>query len=217
MKEIVKLENINAGYSDLQILFDINLEIKKGEMVALLGQNSAGKTTILKVIAGMVAKKSGKIHKSGTISYVPQHLRVFPNLTVEENVLVRGTEKQIPADLLNLFPILKSKKNILAKNLSGGEQQMVAMARGLIDNPDLLLLDEPSLGLSPKLVKELFALIEKIKLEKNISILIIEHNLNSLLKIADRGYILERGHIVKQLTSDDFTNLESVYKSLMNV
>ena len=212
---LVELKNICAGYTDLQVLFDVNLHVNKGEIVALLGQNGAGKTTILKVISGLVNKKSGSIHKIGNISYVAQNLRVFPNLTVTENVLVLGDKTGIPKYLKDLFPILIHKKNTLGKNLSGGEQQMVAMARALIDQPDLLLLDEPTLGLSPKLVKDLFTLIDKVKTETGLSILIIEHNLNSLLEIVDRGYVLERGKIVQELNKNDFTSRENVYKKIL--
>lgn len=216
MKEtILTLENIDAGYKDLQVLFDVSLHIHRGEVVALLGQNGAGKSTILKVITGLVEKKSGRIHKNATISYVSQGKRVFPNLTVFENVVVRGDVKEIPDDIYTLFPILQSKKNILAKNLSGGEQQMVALARALIDNPDILLLDEPSLGLSPKFVQDIFRVIDQIRKERNLSVLVIEHNLMSLLKIANRGYVLEKGKVIEELDAKDFLSKESVYDAIM--
>ena len=216
MKEtILTLENIDAGYKDLQVLFDVSLHIHRGEVVALLGQNGAGKSTILKVITGLVEKKAGRIHKDATISYVSQGKRVFPNLTVFENVIVRGDVKEIPQDIYNLFPILQSKKHTLAKNLSGGEQQMVALARALIDNPDILLLDEPSLGLSPKFVQDIFRVIDQIRKERNLSVLVIEHNLMSLLKIADRGYVLEKGKVIEELDAKDFRSKESVYDAIM--
>lgn len=216
MKEtILTLENIDAGYKDLQVLFDVSLHIHRGEVVALLGQNGAGKSTILKVITGLVEKKAGRIHKNATISYVSQGKRVFPNLTVFENVIVRGNVKEIPQDIYNLFPILQSKKHTLAKNLSGGEQQMVALARALIDNPDILLLDEPSLGLSPKFVQDIFRVIDQIRKERNLSVLVIEHNLMSLLKIANRGYVLEKGKVIEELDAKDFRSKESVYDAIM--
>lgn len=216
MKEtIITLENIDAGYKDLQVLFDVSLHINRGEVVALLGQNGAGKSTILKVIMGLLEKKAGRITKSASISYVSQGKRVFPNLTVFENVVVRGDVKEIPEDLYALFPILKLKKHTLAKNLSGGEQQMVALARALIDNPDILLLDEPSLGLSPKFVQDIFRVIDQIRKERNLSVLVIEHNLMSLLKIADRGYVLEKGRVIEELDAKDFLSKESVYDAIM--
>ncbi len=214
---ILRLENIDAGYKDLQVLFDVSLHINRGEIVALLGQNGAGKSTILKVIAGLIDKKSGRVIKGGQISYVSQGKRVFSNLTVFENIIVRGHVKEIPEDLYNLFPILKTKKNILAQNLSGGEQQMVALARALIDNPEVLLLDEPSLGLSPKFVQDIFRVINTIRKERGVSVLVIEHNLMSLLKIADRGYVLEKGKITAELTAKDFKSKEAVYSAIMGI
>lgn len=216
MKEtILTLDNIDAGYKDLQVLFNVSLHVNRGEVVALLGQNGAGKSTILKVIVGLIEKKSGRINKKANISYVSQGKRVFPNLTVFENVIVRGVEKDIPEHLYELFPILKTKKHVLAKNLSGGEQQMVALARALIDNPDLLLLDEPSLGLSPKFVQEVFRIIDHARKERNMSILVIEHNLMSLLKIADRGYVLEKGEVVEELDAKAFHSKDAVYDAIM--
>ena len=214
---ILRLENINAGYKDLQVLFDVSLHINRAEVVALLGQNGAGKSTILKVIASLVDKKSGRITMSSSISYVPQGKRVFPSLTVFENVIVRGSKKEIPDDLYNLFPILKTKRDVLAKNLSGGEQQMVALARALVDNPEVLLLDEPSLGLSPKFVQDIFKVIDQIRKEKNLSVLVIEHNLISLLQIADRGYILEKGKVIDDLSAKDFKSKDAVYGAIMGV
>ena len=214
---ILRLENINAGYKDLQVLFDVSLHINRAEVVALLGQNGAGKSTILKVIASLVDKKSGHITMSSSISYVPQGKRVFPSLTVFENVIVRGSKKEIPDDLYNLFPILKTKRDVPAKNLSGGEQQMVALARALVDNPEVLLLDEPSLGLSPKFVQDIFKVIDQIRKEKNLSVLVIEHNLISLLQIADRGYILEKGKVIDDLSAKDFKNKDTVYEAIMGV
>lgn len=216
MKEtLLTLENIDAGYKDLQVLFDVSLHLDKGEVVALLGQNGAGKSTILKVITGLIDKKAGRITKRATVSYVSQGKRVFPNLTVFENVTVGGRVRDIPEDLYTLFPILQSKKNILAKNLSGGEQQMVALARALVDNPEILLLDEPSLGLSPKYVSDIFRVIDQVRKERNLSVLVIEHNLMSLLKIADRGYVLEKGKVIEELSAKDFESKESVYDAIM--
>lgn len=212
---ILSLHNIDAGYKDLQVLFDVSLHVRKGEIVALLGQNGAGKSTILKVIAGLLEKKAGSLKMCEKVAYVSQGKRVFPNLTVFENVIVGGGVREIPDDLYSLFPILHSKKHILAKNLSGGEQQMVALARALITNPDVLLLDEPSLGLSPKFVQDIFRVIDQIRKERNLSVLVIEHNLISLLTIADRGYVLEKGKVIEELTAQDFKSKEAVYDAIM--
>lgn len=225
-EKILELKNINAGYADLQILYDVSLHVNKGEIVALLGQNGAGKSTIMKVIMGLVKKMSGSIlggasplwgevGRGACIAYVPQGKRVFANLTVTENVLVASNKKEIPEHLYDLFPILKSKSNIMAGHLSGGEQQMVALARALVDEPSLLLLDEPTLGLSPKYVADVFEVINKLRHNSNLSVLVIEHNLSSLLHIADRGYVLARGQVIKELSHADFTSHDEVYRAIM--
>ena len=212
---MITLEKIDAGYGDLQVLFGVTLHVNRGEVVALLGQNGAGKSTILKVISGLLEKRAGRINAHGHISFVSQEKRVFSNLTVHENVLVRGRKKEIPDDLYDLFPVLKEKKYVLAKKLSCGEQQMVALARALIDRPEILLLDEPSLGLAPKYVQDIFRVIDTIRKEYNLSVLLIEHNLMSLLKIVDRGYVLEKGRIVEELSAKDFKSREAVYAAIM--
>jgi branched-chain amino acid transport system ATP-binding protein len=146
---------------------------------------------------------------------VPQGKRVFPLLTVKENVLVASREKDIPESLIELFPMLRKKEKSLARDLSGGEQQMVALARGLIAKPDILLLDEPSLGLSPKLVKEVFGIINTIRKEFSMTVIVVEHNLTSLLAIADTGYVLEKGLVVRSLKSKDLKDSHGVYQSLI--
>lgn len=215
MKPILSLAHIEANYNDLVVLQDISIEIERGEIIALLGQNGAGKSTLLKVLIGLVPASAGSIEVSGRISYVPQGKRVFPLLTVKENVLVASNEREIPESLCILFPILVTKGKSLARDLSGGEQQMVALARGLITKPDILLLDEPSLGLSPKFVKEVFALIDTIRHELGMTILVVEHNLTSLLTIADRGYVMEKGNIVRILEQHELKNSHDVYQSLI--
>jgi branched-chain amino acid transport system ATP-binding protein len=216
MKEtLLTLENIEAGYKDLKVLQGVSLHINKGEIVALLGQNGAGKSTILKVIINLVKHTKGHIKTSATIAYVPQGKRIFSNLTVKENILLVSKEKEIPSYLIELFPVLASKSDKLAGKLSGGEQQMVALARGLIHKPELLLLDEPSLGLSPKFTKEVFAIINAIRNDLGISVIVIEHNLSSLISIADRGYVLEHGKVAEELTGKDFQSKEAVYNAIM--
>jgi len=214
-RPLLTLENIEAGYKDLKVLQGVSLHVNQGEIVALLGQNGAGKSTILKVIIGLLKHTRGHVKTAATIAYVPQGKRIFPNLTIKENVLVASKEKEIPPFLLELFPILSSKADKLAGHLSGGEQQMVALARGLIHKPELLLLDEPSLGLSPKFTKEVFTIINTIQNEFGISVIVIEHNLSSLITIADRGYVLERGEVVEELNRSDFRSKEAVYDAIM--
>ena len=215
METILSIKNIEAKYKDLVVLHDVSLEVERGTVVALLGQNGAGKSTLLKVVMGLVAHTKGNVSVLGTMSYVPQGKRVFPLLTVKENVLVATREKDIPESLIELFPILRKKEKSLARDLSGGEQQMVALARGLIAKPDILLLDEPSLGLSPKLVKEVFDIINTIRKEFGMTVIVVEHNLTSLLAIADRGYVLEKGLIVRTLKSKDLKDSRGVYQSLI--
>ncbi len=255
MEKILELKNINSGYADLQVLYNVSLHVNKGEIVALLGQNGAGKSTIMKVVMGMIPHSTSQplpspslrsvppshgkdlntnafnaslglgqdlnlvqvraVKGLGGIAYVPQGKRVFPSLTVDENVLVASAKNIIPNELYTLFPILKSKAHMLAGSLSGGEQQMVALARALIDNPSLLLLDEPTLGLSPKYVREILAVINDIRHERGLAVLIIEHNLSSLLHIADRGYVLARGKVVKELTHQDFSSHDEVYRAVV--
>lgn len=217
MEIILTTEHIEAKYKDLVVLHDVSLEIEKGTIVALLGQNGAGKSTLLKVLMGLVPHTQGQVHVHGNISYVPQGKRVFPLLTVKENVLVASPEKDIPESLSALFPILKTKEKSLARDLSGGEQQMVALARGLIAKPDILLLDEPSLGLSPKLVKEVFHIVDTIRCEFGVTVIVVEHNLTSLLAIADRGYVLEKGAVVRTLEKDALRDSKGVYESFMDV
>lgn len=215
MEKIINIDQVDAKYKDLLVLRGVSLSIEKGRIVALLGQNGAGKSTLLKVLIGLVSHCGGQVSVLGKISYVPQGKRIFPRLTVKENVLVASKEKEIPDSLMVLFPILRSKENILARDLSGGEQQMVALARGLIAKPDILLLDEPSLGLSPKFVKEVFAIINNIRNQFNTTIVVVEHNLTSLLAIADKGYVLEKGVVIRTLETEDMKDLQAVYKSLI--
>jgi branched-chain amino acid transport system ATP-binding protein len=215
METILNIEHLEAKYKDLVVLHDVSLKVEKVTVVALLGQNGAGKSTLLKVLVGLLPSTGGQVKVEGKISYVPQGKRVFPLLTVKENVLVASNLKTIPESLVTLFPILSTKEAILARDLSGGEQQMVALARGLIAKPDILLLDEPSLGLSPKLVKEVFNIINTIRQELGMTVIVVEHNLTSLLAIADIGYVLEKGTIIRTLKADDLKDSQRVYQSLI--
>ena len=218
MKEeiLLKLHNISVYYNGVKALDGVNIELDEGEIVALMGPNGAGKSTILKTIFGLIPIHSGKVlwhereikpipHemvKRG-VSYVPQGRRVFSNLTVEENLEIGGfvvEEKQElqrrMEEVMKIFPVLKQKRKIKAGALSGGEQQMLAFARGLMVDPKVLLLDEPSLGLAPKFVKEVFKKIKEINEMHKTAILVVEHNVRSLLEIAHRAYILDKGKII---------------------
>lgn len=216
------VKDLNMFYGAIQANKDVNIAVKEGEIVCLLGANGAGKTTLLKGITGLVKPKSGNVEFLGVrlndiptfsrVSYgivlVPEGRGIFPNLTVKENLnigaYVNIKDKNKIAEtqdgLLKKFPILKERLNQKAGTLSGGEQQMLAISRGLMSNPKLILLDEPSMGLSPIMVSEVFNLIRSIR-EEGVTVLLVEQNANAALKIADRGYCLNMGEITTEGTS----------------
>ncbi|PYX78170.1 MAG: branched-chain amino acid ABC transporter ATP-binding protein [Acidobacteria bacterium] len=217
---LLELEQVRAGYGDFQALFNITLEVEAGEIVTLIGANGAGKTTTLRVISGLVRCKSRKLHFDGQdisqlppheivmrgISHVPEGRQLFPHMSVEENLAlgayiprVRPKLKAGIAEQFELFPRLQERRKQLAGTLSGGEQQMLAVARGLMAAPKLLLLDEPSLGLAPKIVEEVFAKIQQIG-KSGVTVLIVEQNVVDGLSISDRGYVVENGEITLQGT-----------------
>ncbi|BCX15679.1 MAG: ABC transporter ATP-binding protein [Candidatus Parcubacteria bacterium] len=235
-KEILlQLKNISVHYGGVKALDGVNLELDEGEIVALMGPNGAGKSTILKVIFGLVPLHSGKIlwhQKEITpityevvqmgIAFVPQGRRVFSNLTIAENLEIGGfivdNKKELKRrieEVLDIFPVLKRKLKLKAGSLSGGEQQMLALARALMIDPKILLLDEPSLGLAPKVVKEVFNKIKEINERHKTTILVVEHNIKSLLDIVHRGYILDKGKIVFQATSNELRQSDILEKVFM--
>ena len=212
---MLKITNLKAGYNGIEILKGVDFELGSAEIVAIIGPNGAGKSTLLKSIFNLCNIYSGKIifkDKDITklpthqlilegVSYVPQGRQIFPNLTVEENLemgafVMREKEifKRNVKDVYNKFPELREKKKELAGNLSGGQQQMLAIGRALIQDPEILLLDEPSLGLAPKIIKEVFQKIVEISKE-GISVIIVEQNAKQAVNIAHRTYILEDGEI----------------------
>ena len=213
---MLRVEHLEAGYGRRRCLTDVSLEVREGEIVALLGANGAGKTTTLMAISGLVKAWSGEMTFDGArlngaapeaivargISHVPEGRRVLPRLTVLENLELGAYRRRdrdgIRGDLdksFALFPILAQRKRQLAGTLSGGEQQMLAIARGLMARPKLLILDEPSLGLAPKLVATIFETIQRINRE-GVTLLVVEQNAYLALRIAHRGYVLETGRIV---------------------
>ncbi|ADQ40880.1 ABC transporter related protein [Caldicellulosiruptor acetigenus I77R1B] len=213
---MLKVNEIDVFYGAIQALFSVSLEVKKGEIVTLIGANGAGKSTLLKTISGLIRPRSGTIlfediditKKSSMeivklgISHVPEGRRVFPEMTVLENLelgaFLRKDKQGIKKDLelvFERFPRLYERKNQLAGTLSGGEQQMLAIGRALMSRPKLLLLDEPSMGLAPILVTEIFKIIKEIN-SQGTTILLIEQNANMALSIADRAYVIETGKIV---------------------
>jgi branched-chain amino acid transport system ATP-binding protein len=229
-RPLLELEDVTAYYKDLQALFGITLKVNEGEIVTLIGANGAGKTTTLRVMSGMKQADGGTLRFAGQdvsrvpahemvergVSHVPEGRQVFPFLTVRENLSLgaytpraRAGMKQAMEEQLALFPRVAERMEQLAGTLSGGEQQMVAIARGLMARPKLLLLDEPSLGLAPKIVDEVFEKIQEVR-GKGITMLIVEQNVVSGLSIADRGYVVQNGSIILEDSSKNLLNNDMV-------
>ena len=210
---MLAVSNLSAGYGSFQALFGVSLEVRAGEAVAVIGPNGAGKTTLLRAISKLIDSSAGEITMEGTrlnelpahevisrgIAHVPENRRLFPRLTVEENLRMGAfsSRKKFVERLrfaYGLFPRLEERRNQPAGTLSGGEQQMCAIARALMSGPKLLLLDEPSAGLAPVVVQSIFALVKRICAE-GYTVLIVEQNVQQVLKVADRAYLLETGRI----------------------
>lgn len=227
---LLELTNVTAFYGDLQALFGVSLRVFPGEIVTLIGANGAGKTTLLRVISGLKRPAEGTVRFAAQdvsrvpahemvargISHVPEGRQVFPFLNVRENLSLgaytpraRARLKQSMEEQLALFPRLRERLDQLAGTLSGGEQQMVAIARGLMAQPTLLLLDEPSLGLAPKVVDEVFEKIQEVR-KTGITMLIVEQNVVSGLSISDRGYVVQHGSIVMEDTAVSLLKNETV-------
>ncbi len=234
---LLALENVTAFYGDLQALFGITLQVNAGEIVTLIGANGAGKTTILRVISGIKRPTAGSLRFAGEdvsrlpahqmvargVSHVPEGRQVFPFLTVRENLSLgaytrrsRSHMKRSLEEQLELFPRLKERMNQLAGTLSGGEQQMVAIARGLMAQPKLLLLDEPSLGLAPKVVDEVFEKIKEVR-RTGITLLIVEQNVVSGLGISDRGYVVQNGAILLEDTARNLLTNDMVRAAYLGI
>ena len=237
MSTLLKLDKVNAGYKDLKVLFDIDLHVEKGEVVALVGSNGAGKTTLLETISGTVSATSGSIHWLDQditnmpaykradlgIAHVLQGRGILGNMSIIENLIMgsynkhsRAKKDEILPKALDMFPILKKRLNHQAGSLSGGQQQMLAIARALMMDPVLLILDEPSLGLAPIIVEEVFKTLEQIKAD-GTSILIIEQNLVKAFMLADRGYVMETGHINMKGPSKEILNDPRVRKAYLGI
>ncbi len=212
----LKIENIDVAYGDVQVLFDISLDVEEGEVVSIIGANGAGKSTTLKTVSGLLHPTKGKIIFNNEeiekyppetivekgIIHVPEGRRLFPLMTVRENLEIGAynsrayeKEEETMKHVLELFPKLEERSRQLAGTLSGGERQMVAIGRGLMANPKILMMDEPSLGLAPILVKEIISAVEEIAKE-GTTIILVEQNVHTALKISDRAYVLEQGQIV---------------------
>ncbi len=235
MKPLLELNDVRAGYGEAEVLRGVSLQVAEGEIVALIGANGAGKTTTLMMISGLVSVRGGGVTFGGDrldrlapeevvkrgITQVPEGRHVFPRLTVRENLQLgafsRSDGTQVAKDLeevLGLFPVLRQRIGQYAGTLSGGEQQMLALGRGLMARPRCLLLDEPSLGLSPKLVMAIFEIIRRIH-ERGTAILLVEQNAYQALRLAHRGYVLERGVIVRHGSSQELLHDPTVKQAYL--
>jgi len=218
---VLKLLNVESTYGPIKAIRGVSLQVRRGEIATVLGSNGAGKTTILKTISGIIDPRKGSIEFQGDnitardpawivqrgLSHVPEGREVFPLLSVRDNLLMgaytRSDRDGIARDMervFDYFPILKERSDQDAGLLSGGQQQMLSISRALMANPDLILLDEPSLGLSPKLTKEIFEIVVRINRERGTTILLVEQNANMALNASDYGYVLENGRIVMEDT-----------------
>ncbi len=235
---MLKIQNIQTYYGNIQALKDVSIEIKEGEIVALIGANGAGKTTTLMSICGITPPRAGDILLDGDsikglgaekivqrgIVQVPEGRRIFPDLTVQENLemgaFLRKNKRLILQDLnyvMTLFPILEKRRTQLGGTLSGGEQQMLAISRALMARPRVLLLDEPSLGLAPLIIKQIFDIIKQINKESNTTIFLVEQNANQALKLADRGYVMENGRITLVDSADALLANDAVRKAYLGI
>jgi len=236
-ESILQVDNINCAYDNVPVIFGVSFEVKEKELVAIVGANGAGKSTIMKTIAGLLHPKKGTIRFKGQdishlpanqvlrkgISYIPEGRRLFAKLSVGENLELgayiehnRSEIEQRKREVLTLFPILGERSRQIAETLSGGEQQMLAIARGLMSKPELLMLDELSLGLMPSLVESVMETILRIK-EQGTTILLVEQKVQESLEIADRGYVIQTGKIVQSGSSEELLNSDEVKKAYLGM
>ena len=234
---MLEVQNIDVFYGDLQVLWDVSFTVEQGEIVALVGANGSGKSTTLKAISGLLNPANGsisfldqrldqipanKIIEHG-VAHVPEGRRLFPEMTVRENLIMGSLARQAKLKreetmewIFGLFPRLREREKQLAGTLSGGEQQMLAVGRGLMALPKMIMFDEPSLGLAPILVAEIFNIIKRIKKE-GVTVLITEQNTKQTLEISDRGYVLENGHVVLSGTGQELLNNEHVKQAYLGI
>jgi branched-chain amino acid transport system ATP-binding protein len=234
---MLALHNISAGYAGFQALFDVSLEVKAGETVAVIGPNGAGKTTLLRVVSRLIDATGGEMRMEGRrlnevasyellshgIAHVPENRRLFPKLTVEENLRMGAFVPQARphfeerlARVYQLFPRMEERRRQPAGTLSGGEQQMCAIGRGLMSGPKLLLLDEPSAGLAPVVVQSIFETVRRMSAE-GYTVLIVEQNIRQVLKVASRGYLLETGRIRASGTAAELLETEAIKKAYLGL
>ena len=234
---MLELNNLNAGYGSFQALFSVNLEVKKGEAIAVIGPNGAGKTTLLRTISGMLPVQSGNLSMEGTslkdvppyriidfgIAHVPENRRLFSSMSIEDNLRMgaftpnaRPHFEERLDFIFDLFPRLKERRSQIAGTLSGGEQQMCAIGRALMSSPKLLLMDEPSAGLAPVIVNQVFQLVQQIR-DQGLTVLIVEQNIEQVLQIVDRAYLMEVGTIKISGKAGELIQNESLRKAYVGL
>lgn len=233
---VLDAKGVKAGYGPIQVLHGIDFHVNEGEAVVILGANGAGKTTTLRAVSGMIST-SGSVKFEGKeivgtssarivemgVAHVPQGRGTFPELSVEDNLMVGAytrKDKEVGDDLArwyDVYPVLKDRRRQQAGSLSGGEQQMLAVARALMSRPKLLLLDEPSLGLAPLIVADLFERFEALNKEQGVTLLVVEQNATLALGIADRGYVLESGEITVQGAAEDLIDDDQIRKAYLGI
>lgn len=231
----LELQHVDAGYGDLQVLKDVSLEIRKGDIVTIIGANGAGKSTLLKAVFGLVQPTSGMVLHEGTnisslgpgdtlkrgISFIPGGRSNFPAMSVQENLemgaYTRADQKEVRADidaLCERFPLLQEKRKAMVGNLSGGQQQIVEIAIAMMLKPDVMLIDEPTIGLAPLIVNEVFQVIREIN-QAGTTLVLVEQNAKRALEISDFGYVLELGTVRYQGSADELANFEEVYRAYL--
>jgi len=234
----LELADLAVAYGDFQVLWDVSLSVGPGEIVALMGPNGSGKSTILNTVAGLIRPRSGSIEFEGRrledvpayrrvdtgLTLVLERHRLFPYMTVRENLLLgafKGEAKQRRSESLewvgDLFPIVRTRASQLARSLSGGEQQMVAIARGLMSRPSLLMIDEPTLGLTPLMVSQVLELLRRINKESGVSILFVEQDVHLALSLAHRGYVLESGRVIAAGESSRLIDSPEVKRAFLGI
>ena len=234
---MLKVEHIDVFYGDLQVLWDVSFEVHAGEIVVLLGANGAGKSTTLKTISSLLRPQKGSISFEGSrldevpahqiiefgIAHVPEGRRLFPEMTVEENLITGALKSEAKVkrhdtmeSVYDLFPRLRERRKQNAGTLSGGEQQMLAVGRGLMSLPKLLMFDEPSLGLAPILVSEIFHMVENVR-KQGVTVMLVEQNVKNTLAMCDRAYILENGRITMSGTSKELLNNDHIKQAYLGL
>lgn len=234
---MLKVEGIDVFYGDLQVLWEVSFEVNEGEIVVLLGANGAGKSTTIKTVSSLLTPKNGSITFEGIridkipshkiiehgIAHVPEGRRLFPEMSVEDNLIMgslsnraKGKRYESLEWVYGLFPRLKERRKQAAGTLSGGEQQMAAIGRGLMARPSLIMFDEPSLGLAPILVQDIFKIVRKVN-EEAVTVLLVEQNVHHTLNICDRAYVLENGRVVMSGTGKEFLSNEHIKEAYLGI